>query len=217
MRWLDGRKRAGPTLHVCRATTRARGVGEARTFRLDLTLLARRQREDEVDPEGLDVRGRGECPDPAARYPAGGWAQLAGAPSPAPASSCTTILSLSRGQAADGSPTRRLAAPARRRTPPRCAPASQKLLDPRSRSEYPEARSWHVKVCPTLRASKKERHARVFPRVSGVLRGARQLVGETAPTSGRTRRVQGQRRAVFVFAHSRWSQTERQYRPRRDS
>ena len=70
VRWLDGRKRAGPTLHVCRATTRARGVGGALTFRLDLTLLARRQREDEVDPEGLDVRGRGECPDPAARYPA---------------------------------------------------------------------------------------------------------------------------------------------------
>ena len=60
-------------------------MGEARTFRLDLTLLARRQREDEVDPEGLDVRGRGECPDPAARYPAGGWAQLVGTPSPAPA------------------------------------------------------------------------------------------------------------------------------------
>ena len=25
VRWLDGRKRAGPTLHVCRATARARG------------------------------------------------------------------------------------------------------------------------------------------------------------------------------------------------
>ena len=128
MRWLDGRKRAGPTLHVCRATTRARGVGEARTFRLDLTLLARRQREDEVDPEGLDVRGRGECPDPAARYPAGTWAQLAGAPSPAPASSCTTIVSFNRGQAFYGYLTRRLTAPARRGTPPRCAPASQKLF-----------------------------------------------------------------------------------------
>ena len=128
MRWLDGRKRAGPTLHVCRATTRARGVGGALTFRLDLTLLARRQREDEVDPEGLDVRGRGECPDPAARYPAGTWAQLAGAPSPAPASSCTTIVSFSRGQAFYGYLTRRLTAPARRRTPPRCAPASQKLF-----------------------------------------------------------------------------------------
>ena len=57
--------------------------GGALTFRLDLALLARRQREDEVDPGGLDVRGRGECPDPAARYPAGSWAQLAGAPSAA--------------------------------------------------------------------------------------------------------------------------------------
>ena len=52
-----------------------------------------------VDPEGHEVRGRGECPDPAAGYPAGGWAELAGAPSPAPASSCTAIVSLSRGQA----------------------------------------------------------------------------------------------------------------------
>ena len=43
--------------------------GGALTFRLDLALLARRQREDEVDLGGLDVRGRGECPDPAARYP----------------------------------------------------------------------------------------------------------------------------------------------------
>ena len=39
------------------------------------------------------MRGRGECPDPAARYPAGGLAQLARAPSPAPARSRTTILS----------------------------------------------------------------------------------------------------------------------------
>ena len=111
VRWLDGRKRAGPTLHVCRATTRARGVGGALTFRLDLTLLARRQREDGVDPEGLDVRGRGECPDPAARYTARTWAHMAGAPSPAPASSCTAIVSFSRGQAIYGYLTRRLTAP----------------------------------------------------------------------------------------------------------
>ena len=128
VRWLGGRKRAGPTLHVCRATARARGVGGARTFRLDLGLLARRQREDEVDPGGHEVRGRGECPDPAAGYPAGGWAELAGAPSPAPASSCTAIVSLSRGQAIYGYLTRRLTAPARRRTPPRCSSASRKLF-----------------------------------------------------------------------------------------
>ena len=50
--------------------TRAR-VGGARTFRLDLAPLARRQRQDVVDPEGHEVRGRGECPDPVAGYPAG--------------------------------------------------------------------------------------------------------------------------------------------------
>ena len=74
------------------------------------------------------MRGRGECPDPAAGYPAGGWVELASAPSPAPASSCTTSVSFSRGQAFYGYLTHRLAAPARRRTPPRCAPASRKLF-----------------------------------------------------------------------------------------
>jgi len=102
--------------------------GGARTFRLDLGLLARRQRLDVVDPEGHKVRGQGECPDPAAGYPAGGWAELAGAPSPAPASSCTAMVSLSRGQAIYGYLTRRLAAPARRRTAPRCSSASRKLF-----------------------------------------------------------------------------------------
>ena len=42
--------------------------GSGGTFRLDLGLLARRQREDEVDPAGPEVRGRGEGPDPAARF-----------------------------------------------------------------------------------------------------------------------------------------------------
>jgi len=126
---VAGRAQAGGANTSCVQGHCARArVGGALTFRLDLALLARRQREDEVDPEGLDVRGRGACPDPAARYPAGDWAQLAGAPSPAPASSCTTILSFSRGQAADGSPTRRLVAPARRRTPSRCAPRIAEAL-----------------------------------------------------------------------------------------
>ena len=86
-------------------------VGEARTFRLDLGLLARRQREDEVDPGGLEVRGRGECPDPAAGYPAGGWAELASASSPAPASSCTASVIASRGQAFYGDLTPPLGSP----------------------------------------------------------------------------------------------------------
>ena len=126
---VAGRSQAGGTNTTCVQGHCARArVGEARTFRLDLALLARRQREDEVDPGGLDVRGRGECPDPAARYPAGGLAQLARAPSPAPARSRTTILSLSRGQAASGYLTRRLTARAGRRTPPGSAPASRKLV-----------------------------------------------------------------------------------------
>ena len=50
------------------------------------------------------MRGRGECPDPAAGYPAGDLAELASAPSPAPASSCTAIVSFSRGQAIYGVP-----------------------------------------------------------------------------------------------------------------
>ena len=56
------------------------------------------------------MRGRGECPDPAAGYPAGVWVELASAPSPAPASSCTTSVSFSRGQAFYGYMTHRLAA-----------------------------------------------------------------------------------------------------------
>ena len=84
---VAGRAQAGGTntTYVQGHSARAR-VGGARTFRLDLGLLARRQRQDVVDPEGHEVRGRGECPDPAAGYPAGGWAELAGEPSPAPAS-----------------------------------------------------------------------------------------------------------------------------------
>jgi hypothetical protein len=126
---VAGRAQAGGASTTCVQGHCARArVGGARTFRLDLGLLARRQREDEVDPGGLEVRGRGECPDPAAGYPAGGWAELASASSPAPASSCTAIVSFSRGQAFYGYLTHRLAAPARRRTPPRCAPASRKLF-----------------------------------------------------------------------------------------
>ena len=131
MRWLEGRKRAGPILHVCRATARARGwVGRAPSDSISLSLpLARRQRQDVVDPEGLEVRGRGECPDPAAGYPAGDLAELASAPSPAPASSCTAIVSFSRGQAIYGVPDASVdRARARRRTPPGSAPASRKLV-----------------------------------------------------------------------------------------
>ena len=124
---VAGRAQAGGANTTCVQGHCARArVGGARTFRLDLALLARRQ--DVVDPEGHEVRGRGECPDPAAGYPAGGWAELAGASSPAPASSCTAIVSLSRGQAIYGYLTRRLTAPARRRTPPRCSSASRKLF-----------------------------------------------------------------------------------------
>ena len=100
-----GRSQAGGSNTTCVQGHCARAmVGEARTFRLDLGLLARRQRQDVADPGGLEVRGRGECPDPAAGYPAGGWAELASAPSPAPASSCTAIVSFSRGQAIYGVP-----------------------------------------------------------------------------------------------------------------
>ena len=55
---VAGRAQAGGanTSGVQGHCARAR-VGGALTFRLDLALLARRQREDEVDPEGLDVRG----------------------------------------------------------------------------------------------------------------------------------------------------------------
>ena len=102
---MAGRAQAGGTNTACVQGHCARArVGGARTFRLDLGLLARRQRQDVVDPGGLEVRGRGECPDPAAGYPAGGWAELASAPSPAPASSCTAIVSFSRGQAIYGVP-----------------------------------------------------------------------------------------------------------------
>ena len=126
---VAGRAQAGGANTTCVQGHCARArVGVARTFRLDLGLLAHRQRQDVVHPEGHEVRGRGECPDPAAGYPAGGWAELAGAPSPAPASSCTAIVSLSRGQAIYGYLTRRLTAPARRRTPPRCSSASRKLF-----------------------------------------------------------------------------------------
>jgi hypothetical protein len=65
---VAGRAQAGgPRVHGHCARAR---VGVARTFRLDLGLLAHRQRQDVVDPEGHEVRGRGECPDPAAGYPA---------------------------------------------------------------------------------------------------------------------------------------------------
>jgi hypothetical protein len=75
------------------------------------------------------VRGRGECPDPAAGYPAGDLAELASAPSPAPASSCTAIVSFSQGQAIYGVPDASVdRARARRRTPPGSAPASRKLV-----------------------------------------------------------------------------------------
>jgi hypothetical protein len=75
---VAGRAQAGGTNTACVQGHCARArVGGARTFRLDLGLLARRQRQDVVDPGGLEVRGRGECPDPAAGYPAGGWAELA--------------------------------------------------------------------------------------------------------------------------------------------
>ena len=111
---VAGRAQAGGANTACVQGHCARAtVGGALTFRLDIALLARRQRQDEVDPVGLDVRGRGECPDPAARYPADSLAQLARAPSPAPARSRTTILSLSRGQAANGYLTRRLTEPGR--------------------------------------------------------------------------------------------------------
>ena len=81
---MAGRAQAGEASASCVQGPCARArVAWALTFRLDLALLARRQREDEVDSGGLDVRGRGECPDPAARYPAGSWAQLAGEPSAA--------------------------------------------------------------------------------------------------------------------------------------
>ena len=62
---VAGRAQAGGanTTYVQGHCARAR-VGGARTFRLDLALLARRQRQDVVDPEGHEVRGRGECPDP---------------------------------------------------------------------------------------------------------------------------------------------------------
>ena len=81
---VAGRAQAGGANTTCVQghCARARG-GWGAHLRLDLGLLARRQRQDVVDPVGLDVRGRGECPDPAARYPAGSWAQLAGAPSAA--------------------------------------------------------------------------------------------------------------------------------------
>ena len=83
---VAGRAQAGGASTTCVQGHCARArVGGARTFRLDLGLLARRQREDEVDPGGLEVRGRGECPDPAAGYPAGGWAERASASSPAAA------------------------------------------------------------------------------------------------------------------------------------
>ena len=97
-------------------------------------------------PRG-QVRGRGECPDPAAGYPAGGWAELASASSPAPASSCTAIVSFSRGQAFYGYLTHRLAAPARRRTPPRCAPASRKLFGRTTRAQ--QLVIWTSRVSPT--------------------------------------------------------------------
>ena len=119
---VAGRAQAGGANTACVQGHCARAtVGGALTFRLDIALLARRQRQDEVDPVGLDVRGRGECPDPAAGYPAGGWAELASASSPAPASSCTAIVSFSRGQAIYGVPDAPVdRARARRRTDTGC-------------------------------------------------------------------------------------------------
>ena len=150
---VAGRAQAGGanTTHVQGHCARAR-VGGARTFRLDLALLARRQRQDVVDPEGHEVRGRGECPDPAAGYPAGGWAELAGAPSPAPASSCTAIVSLSRGQAIYGYLTRRL-----RRDDERLLAARRRRgREPRSRSEYQQLVLWLVTSFPHLLAQGKK-------------------------------------------------------------
>ena len=49
----------------CYAHARAGAGCDARTFRLVLGLLARREHQDEVDPAGLEVRGQGEGPDPA--------------------------------------------------------------------------------------------------------------------------------------------------------
>ena len=60
-------KRAGPILRVRKATARGWVRGDARTLWLDPGLLARRQRQEEVGPAGLDVWGRGEGPGPAAR------------------------------------------------------------------------------------------------------------------------------------------------------
>jgi len=170
---VAGRVRSGgvDTARVQDHCARAR-VGGARTFRLNLGLLARRQRQDEVDPAGLDVRGRGECPDPAARHPAVSWAQLAGAPSPAPARSRTTIVSLSWGQAADGYLTRHLTARARRRTPPRCAPASQKPFDrPSITIRVPAARSLASRPLPTCLHTGKRATGRLGCAAAGWRRG----------------------------------------------
>ena len=71
---------------VCVVAARARGRVRGACAHLrhsSSTSSSVEQHKEEVDPAGLDVRGRGECPDPAARYPAGSWAQLAGEPSAA--------------------------------------------------------------------------------------------------------------------------------------
>jgi hypothetical protein len=151
---VAGRSQAGGANTTCVQGHCARArVGEARTFRLDLALLARRQREDEVDPEGLEVRGRGECPDPAAGYPAGGWSELASASSPAPASSCTASVSqpgagfLRRPDATAWQPRRdeeHILAARRRR--------GSSSREPRSRSEYQQLVLWPVTSFPHLLA-----------------------------------------------------------------
>ena len=83
MQWGQGERRRGHGASVRRADGRTTGgidavrgqgryaharagVGcDARTSRLVLGLLARREHQDEVDPAGLEVRGQGEGPDPA--------------------------------------------------------------------------------------------------------------------------------------------------------
>ena len=68
VRWADGRTTGGIDAvrgQGCYAHATRAGAGcDARTFRLVLGLLARREHQDEVDPAGLEVRGQGEGPDP---------------------------------------------------------------------------------------------------------------------------------------------------------
>ena len=90
---VAGRAQAGGAKTTCvRWLLRAREGGWGAHLLIQPRSPCPLTAQDVVDPEGLEVRGRGECPDPAADHPAGGWAELAGAPSPAPASSCTASL-----------------------------------------------------------------------------------------------------------------------------